>query len=78
MVSRDPTSQHSPLLVLALSLAIVPWLGGFAGDAAAARVSWIAGLALLVIVGVHTPGLSQLVSRMSSTRHPEVAAKELA
>jgi hypothetical protein len=35
VVSRDPTSKHNPLLVLALSLAIVPWLGGFAGDAAA-------------------------------------------
>jgi hypothetical protein len=75
VVSRDPASKHSPLLVIALSLAIVPWLGGFAGDAAA-WVSWIAGLALLVIVAVYTPTVSHLVSRMSSTRHTRVAAKE--
>ena len=36
--------------VVGLVLAISPWVGGFAGDAAA-WVAWIAGLALLVIGG---------------------------
>ena len=75
VVSRDTASKHSPLLVIALSLAVVPWLGGFAGDAAA-WISWIAGLALLVIVSVHMPTVRQLVPRMSRTRHPKVVAKE--
>ena len=35
-----------------LSLAVLPWVGGFAGNAAA-WISWVAGLALLVIARVH-------------------------
>ena len=77
VVSRDPASNHSPLLVIGLSLAILPWLGGFAGDAAA-WVSWIAGLALLVIARVHIPTVARLVSGMSGNRRLNVTAEERA
>ena len=50
LLARDPTRDHWALSVVGLVLAISPWVGGFAGDAAA-WVAWIAGLALLVIGG---------------------------
>ena len=50
LLARDPTRDHLALSVVGLVLAISPWVGGFAGDAAA-WVAWIAGLALLVIGG---------------------------
>ena len=50
LLARDPARDHWALSVVGLVLAISPWVGGFAGDAAA-WVAWIAGLALLVIGG---------------------------
>ena len=50
LLARDPTRDHWALSVVGLVLAISPWVGGFAGDAAA-WVAWIVGLALLVIGG---------------------------
>ena len=50
LLARDPTRDHWALSVVGLVLAISPWVGGFAGDAAA-WVAWIVGPALLVIGG---------------------------
>jgi hypothetical protein len=50
LIARDPTRDHWAMSVVGLVLAIAPWIGGYAGDAAA-WVSWIGGLGLMVLAG---------------------------
>lgn len=50
LIARDPTRDHWALSVVGLVLAIAPWIGGYAGDAAA-WTSWIGGLSLMVLAG---------------------------
>jgi uncharacterized membrane protein len=50
LIARDPTRGHWAMSVVGLVLAIAPWIGGYAGDAAA-WVSWIGGITLMVLAG---------------------------
>ena len=50
LIARDPTRDHWAISVVGLVLAIAPWIGGYAGDGAA-WVSWIGGVALMVLAG---------------------------
>jgi hypothetical protein len=50
LIARDPTRDHWAMSVVGLVLAIAPWIGGYAGDAAA-WVSWIGGLGLMALAG---------------------------
>ncbi len=50
LIARDPTRDHWAMSVVGLILAIAPWIGGYAGDAAAG-VSWVGGLALMSLAG---------------------------
>jgi hypothetical protein len=50
LIARDPTRDHWAMSVVGLVLAIAPWIGGYAGDSAA-WVSWIGGMALMVLAG---------------------------
>ena len=50
LIARDPTRDHWAMSVVGLVLAIAPWIGGYAGDGAA-WVSWIGGVALMVLAG---------------------------
>jgi len=50
LIARDPTRDHWAMSVVGLVLAIAPWIGGYAGDSAA-WVSWIGGIALMVLAG---------------------------
>jgi SPW repeat len=50
LIARDPTRDHWAMSVVGLVLAIAPWIGGYAGDSAA-WVSWIGGVALMVLAG---------------------------
>jgi SPW repeat len=50
LIGRDPTRDHWAMSVVGLVLAIAPWIGGYAGDGAA-WVSWIGGVALMVLAG---------------------------
>jgi hypothetical protein len=83
LLAHDPTRDHWALSVVGLVLAISPWVGGFAGDAAA-WVAWIAGAALLVIGGAAyvadeaTNVAENVRIKMLATylvRHPRTAAE---
>ena len=50
LIARDPTRDHWAMSVVGVVLAIAPWIGGYAGDGAA-WVSWIGGVALMVLAG---------------------------
>jgi SPW repeat len=50
LIARDPTRDHWAMSVVGLVLAIAPWIGGYAGDGAA-WVSWIGGVALMLLAG---------------------------
>jgi hypothetical protein len=50
LIARDPTRDHWAMSVVGLVLAIAPWIGGFAGDAAA-WMSWIGGTGLMLLAG---------------------------
>jgi hypothetical protein len=50
LIARDPTRDHWAMSVVGLVLAIAPWIGGYAGDGAA-WVSWIGGVALMMLAG---------------------------
>lgn len=50
LIARDPTKDHWALSVVGLIMVMAPWLGMFAGDAAA-WVSWIVGAAVMVLGG---------------------------
>ncbi|MBD0323819.1 MAG: SPW repeat protein [Aldersonia sp.] len=48
LIARDPTKDHWALSVVGLILFMAPWVGMFAGDAAA-WVSWVAGLLVMLL-----------------------------
>jgi hypothetical protein len=50
LIARDPTRDHWAMSVVGLVLTIAPWIGGYAGGAAA-WMSWIGGLGLMVLAG---------------------------
>ena len=50
LIARDPTRDHWAMSVVGLVLAIAPWIGGYAGDAAA-WVSWLGGAGLMLLAG---------------------------
>lgn len=50
LIARDPTKDHWALSVVGFVLFLTPWVGGFAGTAAA-WVAWIAGAAITVLAG---------------------------
>ncbi len=50
LIARDPTRDHWAMSVVGLVLTIAPWIGGYAGDAAA-WVSWLGGAALMLLAG---------------------------
>ncbi|HEY5858079.1 MAG TPA: SPW repeat protein [Aldersonia sp.] len=50
LIARDPTKDHWALSVVGLIMLMAPWLGMFAGDAAA-WVAWIVGAAVMVLGG---------------------------
>ena len=50
LIARDPTKDHWALSVVGLVLFLAPWVGGFAGDAAA-WVAWTVGLLVIALAG---------------------------
>lgn len=50
LIARNPTKDHWALSVVGLVLFVVPWVGQYAGDAAA-WTSWISGALIMLIAG---------------------------
>lgn len=50
LIARDPTKDHWALSVVGLAIFVVPWVGQFAGDAAA-WTAWVAGALIMAIAG---------------------------
>ena len=51
LIARDPTKDHWALSVVGLVMFMSPWIGMFAGSAAA-WVAWIVGAVVVVLGGV--------------------------
>ncbi|WP_245547099.1 SPW repeat protein [Nocardia brevicatena] len=50
LLARNPAKDHWALSVIGLMLFMAPWVGGFAGDAAA-WVAWTTGLLIALAAG---------------------------
>jgi len=50
LIARDPTKDHWALSVVGFVLFLTPWVGDFAGSAAA-WVAWVAGAAITLLAG---------------------------
>lgn len=72
LIARDPTRDHWAMSVVGLVLAIAPWIGGYAGDAGA-WVSWIGGVALMVLAGAAY--ISDEASAVTETERTKSLAK---